>query len=62
VFAYPIDGTVVALDLDIPPSLQRLPLKLSAAAEKDWRWRLDHQALGRAIGRASWLPQRAAID
>ena len=55
--AYPLDGTVVALDPDIPPKLQRLPLKLSSAAARDWRWRMDHQALGRAIGHAFWLPQ-----
>jgi penicillin-binding protein 1C len=55
--AYPVDGTVVALDPDIPPKLQVLPLKLSSAAEKDWRWRMDHQNLGRAISHAFWLPQ-----
>lgn len=55
--AYPVDGTVVALDPDIPPRLQRLPLKLSSAAEKDWHWRMDRQILGRAIGHALWLPQ-----
>lgn len=48
---------MVALDPDIPPRLQRLPLKLSSAAEKDWRWRMDRQALGRTIGGATWLPQ-----
>ncbi len=55
--AYPVDGTVIALDPDIPPKLQRLPLRLSSAGEKDWRWRMDHQALGRASGQAFWLPQ-----
>lgn len=55
--AYPVDDIVVALDPDIPPKLQRLPLKLSSAAEKDWRWRMDHQAVGRASGQALWLPQ-----
>jgi penicillin-binding protein 1C len=55
--AYPVDGTVVALDPDIPPKLQRLPLKLSSAADSDWRWRMDRRDLGRASGRAFWLPQ-----
>jgi penicillin-binding protein 1C len=55
--AYPTEGTVVALDPDIPPARQRLPLALSAPAGAGWQWRLDGQALGRAADRVLWLPQ-----
>lgn len=55
--AYPADGAVVALDPDIPPQRQRLPLRLSAPAEKGWRWRIDRQALGQAAKPTLWLPR-----
>ncbi|MBS1190060.1 MAG: penicillin-binding protein [Rhodocyclaceae bacterium] len=55
--AYPAEGTVVALDPDIPPRRQRLPLRLSGKAEKGWQWRLDGRLLGRAGGQVLWLPQ-----
>ncbi|MCE1240271.1 MAG: penicillin-binding protein 1C [Azonexaceae bacterium] len=55
--AYPADGSVIALDPDIPPPLQRLPLRLSAAAGKGWQWQLDGRPLGRADRPQRWLPQ-----
>jgi penicillin-binding protein 1C len=55
--AYPSDGAVVALDPDIPPRLQRLPLQLSSTGEAGWRWRLDKQVVGGAGAPAHWLPQ-----
>ncbi|HJW23626.1 MAG TPA: penicillin-binding protein 1C [Rhodocyclaceae bacterium] len=55
--AYPAEGTVVALDPDIPPARQRLPLRLSVAADKGWRWRLDGRLLGPAAGQVLWIPQ-----
>ena len=54
--AYPADGTVIALDPDIPPARQRLPLHLSAAAGTGWQWRMDGKPLGRADRPQSWLP------
>ncbi|HEY6898773.1 MAG TPA: penicillin-binding protein 1C [Rhodocyclaceae bacterium] len=42
--AYPADGTVVALDPDIPPERQKLALELTAAAGPGWRWRMDGEA------------------
>ncbi|MDP2822141.1 MAG: penicillin-binding protein 1C [Sulfuritalea sp.] len=54
---YPADGAIVALDPDIPPQRQRLPLRLSAPAEKGWRWRIDRQMLGQAIKPVLWLPK-----
>ncbi|HTY99545.1 MAG TPA: penicillin-binding transpeptidase domain-containing protein, partial [Rhodocyclaceae bacterium] len=55
--AYPTEGTVVALDPDIPPRRQRIPLGLSAAATAGWLWRMDGRTLGRAGGPLLWLPQ-----
>jgi penicillin-binding protein 1C len=55
--AYPADGTVIALDADIPPARQRLALQLSAAAGIGWQWRMDGKPLGRADRPQSWLPR-----
>lgn len=55
--AYPAAGSIIALDPDIPPQRQRVPLRLSAPAGPGWRWRLDERTLGRADGQTDWLPQ-----
>ena len=55
--AYPADGTVIALDADIPPARQRLALQLSAAAGMGWQWRMDGKSLGRADRPQTWLPR-----
>lgn len=55
--AYPAEGSIIALDPDIPPQRQRVPLRLSATAEAGWRWRLDQQVLSPADSRLLWLPQ-----
>ncbi len=55
--AYPTDGTILALDPDIPPNRQRIELKLSAAAGKGWQWQLDGRPLARADSTLRWLPQ-----
>ncbi|AJC20489.1 penicillin-binding protein 1C [Pandoraea pulmonicola] len=53
--AGPADGTIVALDPDIPPANQRLWFQVAAAWPKGAAWRLDGKPLaGRA--RVSWLP------
>lgn len=59
----PTDGTLFALDPDIPPQNQRVELTASAA---DARWQLDGRALGRGA-RLSWFPlpgrhQLALVD
>ncbi|NJD33835.1 MAG: penicillin-binding protein 1C [Betaproteobacteria bacterium] len=54
---YPADGTIVALDPDIPPGRQRLPLQLSARGEAGWHWRIDGKPAGRADRPGAWLPQ-----
>ncbi len=55
--SYPADGTVIALDPDIPPPLQRLPLRLSSGGESGWRWRMDGRSIGRATAPLTWLPR-----
>jgi penicillin-binding protein 1C len=54
---YPANGAILALDPDIPPQRQRLPLHLSAPAGTGWQWRMDNQPLGRADRKLLWLPQ-----
>jgi penicillin-binding protein 1C len=55
--SYPAAGTVIALDPDIPPGRQRLPLQLSARGEPGWQWRIDGKPAGRADRASRWLPQ-----
>jgi len=54
---YPAAGSIIALDPDIPPSRQRIALRLSTTGEPNWYWRMDKLALGKAEGKLFWLPQ-----
>ena len=54
--AYPTDGTVIALDPDIPPANQRIPLRLSGTMPRGGHWRINDQRLPPAAG-DRWLPQ-----
>lgn len=54
--AYPGEGTILALDPDIPPSRQRVALRLSGAGERGWRWRVDNGTPMAADRPALWLP------
>ncbi len=53
----PVDGTIVALDPDIPPDYQRVPLEVAGAAP-GIRWRVDDADLGPAAGLTLWNPTR----
>jgi penicillin-binding protein 1C len=55
--AYPGQGTVIALDPDIPPARQRVALQLSGTAGSGWQWRLDGEALGSATRPVLWRPR-----
>ncbi len=55
--AYPSEGTVIAIDPDIPPQRQRVALRLSGKAGQGWQWRLDGRPLGNAGREILWLPQ-----
>jgi penicillin-binding protein 1C len=51
----PVQGTIIALDPDIPPQAQRLRLKASDDAGARVAWRMDGKALGRGP-LLEWLP------
>ncbi|WP_051126573.1 penicillin-binding protein 1C [Pandoraea sp. SD6-2] len=53
--AGPADGTIVALDPDIPPANQRLWFQVAAAWPKGAAWRLDGKPLAGGA-RTGWLP------
>ncbi|MBN9422394.1 MAG: penicillin-binding protein 1C [Candidatus Accumulibacter sp. 66-26] len=55
--AYPGQGTVVALDPDIPPARQRIALQLSGPPGAGWQWRLDGAPLGGAAREVLWRPR-----
>lgn len=51
----PADGTVFAIDPDIPPQAQRIVFVPSPGVPSSWRWRLDGRGLGPAR-RTAWAP------
>lgn len=51
----PVDGTIIALDPDIPDDRQRVPLEV-AGETPDARWRVDDVDLGPARGLTLWAP------
>ncbi|WP_150623853.1 penicillin-binding protein 1C [Pandoraea captiosa] len=53
--AGPADGTIVALDPDIPPANQRVWFQVAAAWPKGAAWRLDGKPLS-GTARVGWLP------
>ena len=55
--AYPGQGTIIALDPDIPPARQRIALQLSGAAGAGWQWQIDGQRVGDATRGAHWSPR-----
>ena len=44
--AYPGQGTIIALDADIPPERQRIALQLSGSPAPGWQWRIDGKPAG----------------
>ncbi|MEX8518567.1 MAG: penicillin-binding protein 1C [Leptothrix sp. (in: b-proteobacteria)] len=53
----PADGSILALDPDIPPGRQRIALRLSGPAGPGWRWQMDGQPIGLASQPQRWLLQ-----
>lgn len=51
----PVDGTIVALDPDIPDDRQRVPLEVAGEAP-GVRWQVDDADLGPARGLTLWAP------
>jgi penicillin-binding protein 1C len=54
---YPPSGTVIALDPDIPPDLQKV-FFISRSKGKELHWRLNDSAIGEAGQTVAWSPQR----
>lgn len=54
--SYPANGSIIALDPDIPPQRQRIPLRLSTPAETGAIWQLNDKPLGKANAVFDWLP------
>ena len=54
--AYPGQGTVIALDPDIPPERQRIALQLSGQADPSWYWYIDGLPAGNAARGVFWRP------
>ena len=55
--AYPGQGSIIALDPDIPPERQRVALQLSGQPDAGWQWRIDSEALGSAANEVLWRPR-----
>jgi len=51
---YPLDGSIIALDPDIPAQLERIVLR--AQAGTGLRWRIDGADAGAADGALAWRP------
>ena len=54
--AYPGQGTIIALDPDIPPERQRIALQLSGLSAVGWQWRIDGHLVGSAAREVLWRP------
>jgi penicillin-binding protein 1C len=59
--SYPGDGTIIALDPDIPDAVQRVRF-LASAAPGEYRWRLDGVDFGSAGHAVFWQPQPGFHD
>ena len=53
--AYPGNGRVIALDPDIPQTLQRVRFLIAPEAA-GYRWRMDAEDLGNADFPLLWIP------
>lgn len=53
---YPAQGTVLALDADIPPNRQRIQFSAGGPMQKGWSWKLNGKALAPSATPHGWLP------
>ncbi|HDR9082324.1 TPA: penicillin-binding protein 1C, partial [Burkholderia vietnamiensis] len=51
----PTDGTIFAIDPDIPPNNQRIWFERSSGHAARFAWRLDDRVIGHA-DRVAWMP------
>ena len=54
---YPPSGTVIALDPDIPPDLQKV-FFISKTEGKELHWLLNETAIGETGKAVAWFPKR----
>ena len=54
---YPPTGTVIAIDPDIPPDLQKV-FFISQSAQRGLHWRLNDLAIGVEGKTVAWSPKR----
>jgi penicillin-binding protein 1C len=54
---YPPSGTVIAIDPDIPPDLQKV-FFISQSAERELRWQLNESTIGETGKTVAWSPQK----
>jgi penicillin-binding protein 1C len=54
---YPVAGTIVAMDPDIPPENQQMFFEAKPAGD-NLEWILDGQSLGPAAALMSWMPRK----
>lgn len=54
--AYPGEGTIIALDPEIPPAQQRVVFKSSSSVGRGWKWLLDNKPVGDAVKSCAWFP------
>jgi penicillin-binding protein 1C len=55
--AYPGEGTIIALDPEIPPQLQRVVFKATVVLPSTWSWRLDGHKLDEDSLKHPWFPE-----
>ncbi|TAL25991.1 MAG: penicillin-binding protein 1C [Nitrospirae bacterium] len=54
---YPIEGTIIALDPDIPEEHQRVFFEMTPS-EKGFAWILNNEKVGDSMAAVSWLPKQ----
>ena len=58
---YPPSGTLIALDPDIPPDLQKV-FFISQSAQRELLWRLNDSAFGDTSKPVAWSPKRGKYN
>jgi penicillin-binding protein 1C len=56
--SYPGEGTIIALDPEIPPARQGVVFRASGGIGKGWQWRLDgkQQPISNKVKAYAWFP------
>ena len=54
--AYPGEGSIIALDPEIPPQQQRVVFKTTAGVAEGWLWMLNGRHIAWAANSTAWFP------